>query len=441
MHMRSSVLRLSVLLGVTAISSWPTAFALALMFPTSVAAQFDTVVRIQTQAARRATLIIEVEIGSETAGPEYIFNGVRYVVPTKSGSILAVDVGGRDIAMREYSSTGTYVRTWARAGSGPGEIRGVGGLAVHPDGSVFLWDAMHKRMNIFSAEGKLTDTWPLSNYSTDVNGPGLSIDANGILYLRITWGIGRAIVGNYSTPGLLRLTRSGQILDTLRLELPTLPSGQRTSVEVEGRGPEGVVVFRIDVPYIGSVVWNVSPLGYLITGKTERYAFELRPPQRTTVAAKNPGLARWRVGDTVISIRRNVQPIPITTAERDSRASFLERQAASVGGKLPPDMAAVPRTKPAYKSIHVGQDARIWLSVHTPSRVVTQVDTVDRRVTRTQSWVSDPEYDIFEPDGTYLGTVALPQGAQPLTMRGNTIWGVRFGNDGTQRVFRASLRW
>ena len=192
---------------------------------------------------------------------------------------------------------------------------------------------------------------------------------------------------------------------------------------------------------MASVVWAVSPQGFLITGKTSSYAFELRQPRRVTVAGKDPGLVQWRRGDTVISIRRNVQPVPVTAAEANYLHSLLERQAASVGGKLPSDIADVPRIKPAYRSINTGDDARIWISAHTPSREVTRVDTVDQKITRTQVWVADNEYDIFEPDGTFVGTVPLPQGMRLMAMHGNTIWGVRFADDGTQRIIRASLRW
>jgi hypothetical protein len=92
---------------------------------------------------------------------------------------------------------------------------------------------------------------------------------------------------------------------------------------------------------------------------------------------------------------------------------------------------AIPDEKPAFRSLNVGRDGRIWVLLHTPAEriPVDQVGEVGdgpnpRPPTR---WREHPVFDVFEPDGTYLGRVTAPVEMslypEPV-FDGNRVWAV-----------------
>jgi hypothetical protein len=50
-------------------------------------------------------------------------------------------------------------------------------------------------------------------------------------------------------------------------------------------------------------------------------------------------------------------------------------------------------------------------------------------------------YDVFEPDGSYLGQVQVPAGAYALVRRGDQVWGYAVGEDDVPRIKRYRINW
>jgi DNA-binding beta-propeller fold protein YncE len=66
-----------------------------------------------------------------------------------------------------YDAAGKPAGVWGRSGSGPGEFSWPGGIAVGPDGSVYVADETNHRIQRFTPEGRLLGMW--GEYGT---GPG-----------------------------------------------------------------------------------------------------------------------------------------------------------------------------------------------------------------------------------------------------------------------------
>jgi hypothetical protein len=50
-------------------------------------------------------------------------------------------------------------------------------------------------------------------------------------------------------------------------------------------------------------------------------------------------------------------------------------------------------------------------------------------------------YEVFEPDGTYLGQVQVPPRVSTVVRRGDYVWGVAYGEDDVASVKRYRIVW
>ncbi|UCC74408.1 MAG: hypothetical protein JSV86_07585, partial [Gemmatimonadota bacterium] len=91
-----------------------------------------------------------------------------------------------------------------------------------------------------------------------------------------------------------------------------------------------------------------------------------------------------------------------------------------------------------YSYFRVGDRGRIWVRRHTLARKDDLVEPPSEESNEPPpiSWVEPDVYDVFEPDGTYLGEVRFPWRTSPLVVRGDTAWGVRRGEFDEQYIVR-----
>ena len=77
---------------------------------------------------------------------------------------------------------GTLVQSWGEPGTGPGQFNLPHGIAVHPDGRVFVADRENDRIQIFSAEGEYLDQWLDTQRPTQ-----LQIGSDGVVHVAELW--------------------------------------------------------------------------------------------------------------------------------------------------------------------------------------------------------------------------------------------------------------
>jgi hypothetical protein len=176
-----------------------------------------------------------------------------------------------------------------------------------------------------------------------------------------------------------------------------------------------------NVPFSPTYQWTFSPLGYFIAGVSNRYAVDLHRPD-----------------GTVLRIGRDIEPIAVSSEES---ADAETRTTASMR-RTEPDWKwngpGIPDVKPAYRRIFAGQDGRIWVQLSMPGEEVP-VTEEEERTARTSGpgriggrmpsarFVEPVVFDVFEPDGRYIGQVRAPRGfslnPQPIA-RGDYVWAV-----------------
>lgn len=214
--------------------------------------QSDTIVRVAETPRHAAVgrLVPDLSIGAVDGPSEYVFSGVKDVLPMSDGAILVAD-GSSSPMVREYDADGRFVRTFGRRGEGPGEYRSPEGVAQLPDGRVLVLDGAGQRVNVYSRTGVAVDTWTLTQFTFRL-GPGgaLHVGPDGSIQVGAT-ALRRAASGlDFSRRQLdviVRLRGDGTVLDTIAQ--PDLPHPGNATVTKRQAVGTGISSASVTVPF------------------------------------------------------------------------------------------------------------------------------------------------------------------------------------------------
>lgn len=354
-----------------------------------------------------AVLVADLTIGTMEGADEYMLGSIRSLAVAPDGTIYAFD---RHVpALRAYAPDGTYKATFGREGGGPGEYNSPdGGLAVLSDGRVLLRDPGNARITVYSSQGEPLDTWRVMG----------SVYTSRKLYRDTLDNVYTYALLNREANftdwefGILRIGPDGVSGDTIEL-----PEWDYEPPEVSASSEDNDSFIGDNVPFAPRVSWAYSPLCYMVGGVSTDYAISL---------FLEPG--------RVLRIERgDWQPVPVTAAERDEQ----ERIMTATMRRLDPGWRwngpPIPESKPPYQSFFVADDGRIWVQLHQEAYQI-EVDEDESEPESpgliqvpTASWIEPVAFDVFEPDGRYLGMVRAPEGfsMNPTPVaRGDTVWAV-----------------
>ena len=400
--------------------------------------------------AERGQLVTDWQIGGADAPQENAFSFVADIAVGRDGSVYISEFGGNVPPVRRYDASGQYAGTVGRRGQGPGEYMflatGVKGLR---DGRIALRDLHRRLVHFYSASGESDTTWHFPTVVTGASGSfTLLTDTAGFIYVRD---------GHDSRPsrpafdGLIRFGAKGVVVDSI--PMPALDF-VADSVTIPGRGE--ILPWALPVPFSPRPFVQWSPLGYFVTAVSTRYSIDLRlPPDGSGVSsipAVDGAMARpaphWMQGHEILSIRRDVEPVPVTAEERDEQASIIQATGQQRDRRWSWDNSVIPAAKPPFRGIHVGDDGRIWVLLSMPAiRVEPVAGAVARGEFRDApaipiaQWVEAAVYDIFESDGRYVGQVETPRDFRVHVTRGDTLWGSARDADDVPIVKRLHIVW
>lgn len=357
-----------------------------------------------------------VQVGALDGPEELTFGFIGDVLALADGGLLVHDTQSELVRM--YDSTGTFVRTLGAKGGGPGEYGQINGIARHPGGDLFLWDASGGRINHYRADGQFVGSWrsPFTGWFTQNQ---LFADTSGRL---LTW---MPIIADPNQPldrrdSFVRLDTAGTILDTL-----LSPRFEGDAEPLKASSPNGRSQTMTTRPWSPNAAVSVHPAGGIVAGLGREYLFYRLPEQGKP-----------------IRIEMEQQPVPVSDTERRERQAQIEQTMRRLDPNWNWTGAPIPATKPAYERFLIGEDGRIWVRISTPSEPIPADELPTPRVAPNAPppvilTTREPVvFDVFEADGRYLGRVRVPSRARLLRVRGNTAWGTQRDEDDVQYAVR-----
>ena len=354
-------------------------------------------------------------IGGDENDPQGHFQYVQFARRLPDGRVV-VAVGGE---LRWFGPDGKYLRTMPRAGSGPGEFRGIGGVQLHGDSIVLFGDYQFLKSAAYSHAGAL-----LRDSRVD--------------YGRIQR------LGNW-TEGLLALFPDGSRTETR--DDPAIPRTATNRPRLSGDPGPGLfremqrlylVPPALDTSYRLGVLGGIEQFGvagarqtrfYQHPFYTHSYVAAGGTPMRIALVT-NPvyNIEIWTpTGKLERIIRRPGGRRVPTTAEKAAAVSsfgeqLLQRQDSSSPSAVLARMP-VPDSLPAAYGLVIGLDNEIY---------------VQRQGTWALSGAS--HFDVFDRSGRWLGELALPPRTRLLDAGRDNLLGVRLDENDVPHVEVYRLR-
>ncbi len=324
----------------------------------------------QTPPVRPTALLWQVD-GSESGEP---FGDLRDYVMLKDGTTWALDF--KDQIIRRYDAGGNALSIVGRKGSGPGEMRNANGLAVAPDGNVWVNDPANGRFSVFAPNGTVQRA--------------MTLKIGGYSY---RWGAWFDPSGELVEPEIARearfrrIGRDGTVLGTLAY--PSCPSG---SIAMR--------MYRAESPNARSTMgsYPFTTGGGAVADR--RGHFWCASTQGTRVARLAYGKT-----DTLARTGIDLPLVPVSRDERDDAIQKIETRLATYSTS-DFDRSKVPSSKSGIAAVHVDDDGRLWVAHAAPWK-------------RTST-----TYDVFDGTGKAMFRVVLPvRGVLhlPVVARGNEL--------------------
>jgi hypothetical protein len=356
------------------------------------------------------TIVAEMRI-APSMDDTSLFAEVATFEVDQASRIWLYDYQGRRLFL--FDSTGRLIRRIGRQGQGPGEFSSGNGMVIRPDTGLAILDAQNARISFFDAAGEFRTSWSVpSGFSTS---NGLVTDRSHQLFLRrpVTPPREGEILGRM---GLVRLQDGGAFADSLAPPDLVVPREVYLAVSPDGRSRSSS-----NSSYAPNYHWGWHPHGFFVVGHGGSYEITLA-----------------RMDSKPIVIRRVASPVPVLPDERteeQERITWSMRQTQPGWSWTGP---AIPDTKPPLGGLMIARDGTIWARVATPSERIPDAELAPPRDNGppVRHFRSPVAYEVFAPDGRFLGRVPMPPRTTLVQADGNFAWGITRDIDDLPAVVR-----
>ena len=405
----------------------------------------DTTFVFSSSSLRDTASLREVSrIGMIDGPPEYLLGRFPTFTIGLDGSLFVAD--GQ---LRHYDADGQYVRTIARRGQGPGEVRAVAGMDVSVDGRLAVLDFGNRRVSVFSPGGSLVREIRLSG---SAGRPGQGRDAirwddEGQLWIALNPPrSGPDTLATGARPLFGRLIGHEEATDTVFLPIRAWEGCERRLPVYSGGSFEDNRVRHM--PF---AQWSRSRMGVLAFGCSASYAINVARPDgvvtRISKAWEPPVRTDeeheyWSDGFRMANSQRRSDNQTLTSLGRAAEARPIF------------SIPILPRERPAFLRLWLADDGRVWVWPGAPGwgRATTEEE---RRLSPSlprviwEYWNPTDGFDVFDTDGRWIGHVNTPESwdADPYPgiidpyIKGDTIWAVLKEEFDVRYIVRFEVEW
>ena len=269
---------------------------------TQVDSTGDTVrIRItgEIPAAKVHTLVSSMEIGAEDGTEEETFGWIPTMVPAADGGVYVYD--DQASAIRQFDSSGTFVRNIGRKGGGPGEFGQVNGLTRMYDGRFLVWDATGGRINVYSDTGAFETMWRVP-FTSHFGQNMLWTDREGRTY---SWAILERDSVDFTkgVRGVIVYDRAGTVLASV-----PWPKWGEDPPSLIARSADGRSASAYSFPFWPTSIAAVSPAGGMVSGPGDPYVLYFT----------------GRAGAKPVRVERVTAPVPVSATERSEERAMVE---------------------------------------------------------------------------------------------------------------------
>jgi hypothetical protein len=353
----------------------------------------------------------DLRIGTVAGEPEYQFGRLAFMDVADDGTIYAMDLQAAEVKV--YDAQGTFLRTIGGPGQGPGEIaQGAVFVYLDPDGGLVIPDLGNRRVNRYTADGEPAGSFPIS------------IEA-GIPTVWVLDDAGRlmAQLRGMNVPGMAALEdgdpivvydTTGTVVDTVAV----LPKGQTLAGTTEGQ--LSMVLFSPEP------VWDLASDGAVFYAMSDQYRVLINAPDGT--------LSRI--------ITRESTPKPVEERDRVAILRLMRQQYGEFG--VPPAQieqilqgVGFADFYPVFGQLFIGPEETLWVQRIRSAR--DMAGDAEEEIEFDPQAIGSPEWEVFDSEGRYMGVVTLPDRFQPVTVRGDHLFGIWRDELDVQYVMRVRV--
>ncbi len=348
-----------------------------------------------------------LRIGALEAGAEYTFGRIGGLAVLSDLRIVVSDATTQQL--RFFSPAGVHERTVGGRGSGPGEYRALGGIAVTAGDTLLIPDRLNLRLNRVAPDGRWLESF--------------RVDAE-------QW------------PGVWRQTPSGRLASTVSVASYVLVGEEPTLTPIVSRTAKGL---------ISDTLGWLPPAGfYSASGGAQQFRYH--PGEPSFCLPWDGGLVTAHgdpyefkrydaAGELVQVVRLLRENQPIT--DRDRELLFARVEAVLKARNRSPERIAQRKSRtsftdsyPAFRRFACGPRGTIWAQQVRPW---TELTPEELDVAEIAGMPPDSRHwDVFDAGGRYLGVVTMPARFRPMRFRGDVIYVV--GRDELDVEYVVGLR-
>lgn len=345
-----------------------------------------------------------IEIGAG-ASPDVPLSRVTGVTPLAAARVAVGTYTPPRVLV--FESDGTLTTTLGRAGEGPGEFASVGSVVPLGPDSVAVWDPDHRRISVFTVDGRFARDVDLSDVAPmSARAAASSQTTSGITHLLtsgtgtfVLWGEGMISPGP-ENPVIRRPEMPAYRITTNGEELAIY--GPIPGMTTHVGGPAGALPLPLGARTYAAttdaafVVGTADTTEFRVYGPTGELTRIVRWPDHDR-AVEGPFLSKW--SDKVAArpeMRSLVDPLP-----KPARFPAYDGLIATDSGRILVGDYPGPRGIWPIHHAHEGPEA-FAPEIRVPAR----------------RWL------VFEGDGALTARVSTPEGFEPYAVRGRRMWGV-----------------